>query len=149
MLHLMAIAKATQKYVRWLFNSIHFALLFLVVPNTRNTIDSLKTVTYGWNTKLFFFAIIVRDTVHLIYPDILCTESDIYWRKQNWIFTFQTIFSAKLPGKLHCLQDYLKLVKQRKVLLNSVWCKAWLVLMIIFLKPPCGKLFMGSTQIIW
>lgn len=85
--------------------------------------------------------------MHLIYLDILCTESDIYWRKQNWIFTFQTIFSAKLPDKLHCLQDYLKLVKQRKVLLNSVWCKAWLVLMIIFLKPPCGKRLWGPHKL--
>jgi len=64
--------------------------LFFKFPNTRKYQWKLTHCYIRPELKVIFFAIIVRNTVHLIYLDILCTESDIYWRKQNWIFTFQT-----------------------------------------------------------
>lgn len=61
---------------------------------------------------------------------------------------FPNYLPAKFPGKLHYPRDYPKLLKQRKILFSSVWCKACAALVILFSKMPFGEKWLWGPLIL-
>ena len=86
--------------------------------------------------------------MHLIYLDILCTESDIYWRKQNWIFTFQTTSLPNFQTNCTVLKIIPNSESKERFYLVQYSVKSGLFWVSFFQRCPLGKKWLwGSYKI--